>query len=844
MDFVGKLSYLGNELVEASTVEEDVFHEYWKVLEYFLREAWKSYDWDLNRLEMFTKGISKVIEVLPIAFYKNKIPVFPRLLWFCDDFARLDYSNDLKKSVSSFHTKLLQLRKQKVPVEVIQKPSEDEYQFDESVINKLNQDYKSVSLDSAFEDSWVKGQESELENKIETYLKTCKKEEDFDKLGVYLWKYLQFNYFEKAPLKQSLKPWLKGARSVIFQTSSHDLLYRMLGFFPVVLENQFSVLTFRISDLTFVREIRNWLVELLDTLQLDSNHAERMQNVVHEYWKFFFYFLRREKFGAFDLFVEPFLGLMDAAWKAKPNYSYAGEVSEVYYSLVSSNRERYKESVLKALKSVCSKGSQCFKELFPENNEPKGQLTEETLLTEVLREVWRDGTVDDNERQVLMKLFRFLKIDKEYARKKMKEVEEEVRKEGFKEGALSGKHLIRTLMRLAWQDGDVGADERKILNAIGTILGLSKPMMVDLFYEAKQGVDTSDDQPVMIPAVEFNDEFERNLNEVKEESFHLDSLNRDLTSLLEKDLLNLQGDKIDWADLFPVPCQVEIETMPDSEKVGMFIFVDRRGILILREILQALSYIVVKPGEEESAIYLHLWDGRVISVNQSDGFTYDDKFKEALSKYKGHIQLMIVDHSNKEIVSSFEYGCSVSLYDMWKDFSEAVAEENFLKIKMLHKRVNRDYPYDRVYRNFYMKGLLDSGECVNVLNDLDRMSKEVFANDRGDFEFYYLYAKALQKSGRKADAVQALKRSLRINRQYLPALLAICTELKETLGDEFYFYAKFLKVYHWRKPESQAFIKSLKEELGDEDYQDVWTRLCQTPLTLWSSRRFSGTLIT
>ena len=43
-------------------------------------------------------------------------------------------------------------------------------------------------------------------------------------------------------------------------------------------------------------------------------------------------------------------------------------------------------------------------------------------------------------------------------------------------------------------------------------------------------------------------------------------------------------------------------------------FVDRRGVLLLREILNFLAYVLVKEGDSDSKIRLQMCDGREIVI--------------------------------------------------------------------------------------------------------------------------------------------------------------------------------------------------------------------------------------
>ena len=136
------------------------------------------------------------------------------------------------------------------------------------------------------------------------------------------------------------------------------------------------------------------------------------------------------------------------------------------------------------------------------------------------------------------------------------------------------------------------------------------------------------DELAMMSLLCFNPDFEIHWDVFQAENLEFEGLSRDLKILSESNQLVFDGDQVDWGEFHPVPLNVELSRMPGGEKRRyIFFIVNRRGVLLLREILNLLAYVVVEEGKSDSKIILQMCDGREIIIFQNEGFHFDERLK-------------------------------------------------------------------------------------------------------------------------------------------------------------------------------------------------------------------------
>jgi len=823
-----KLLFLVKEVVESDfSVDEptpEVFRAFYSCADYFLSRGWRDVDWNPNLMNRLLIDLQKVLDHVPPEIYGKELPLVKKILWFCDD-ALKEGVGDSSEALSEFHAFVLDFRRNHNYAFSTKKWNIfDEVQID--LIDNLDANQGADYANEQLEAELLSCNPDELKSKFDQILSGLSEEQEYKDFGEVLWRFFQEEYFHGESLSGRLEIWLEAVRHVSFQTVDKDLLFQILGFLPAILEQEYSM-PFRSRKKDHFKPLFEHARELLLQLQIGSEFGRELEQLVRQYRKFFFYFLTREKYSAFDECCSLFFPLMEKDFVAHSSKTFASEISEVYYALTSHSRQRYRICILKHLHESLKYGD-CFQELFPGHQQLEMVLTLDALVDEVLREAFKDGELDNREREILRELFAFLKIEKKDALARMSKIQKEVASSGVGEGSLDSRSLMRRLLSLALQDGEIDKSERILLNSIGRIMGLDKVAMRELFFQAKEGVGSSQ-EPQLISAFSLDPDFNRFYQRFKMEANHLEELRRDLQQLLGKDQLVLEGDEIEWGELYPVPMNVELTVLPDIEQVGLLFFVDRKGILLLREVLQTLQYVLIEEGEKDSKIHLLLSGNREILVNQKgQALHYDCKIKEALSNYNGRISLLLVDQKSSEIVSHFDSGCGVTPLAEFKDLRNALKSGNLKLLKIKVQKALKGSPWDRSARNFLVQGWLSSQTAVNELHQLEKMAGEVDENDPGDFQFYNSYGKALKLAGRRKEAVAQWKKAIAVNPRYFPSLFEISRTLLEMGEDLGVHYLRQLQVYYWNEESVQSYIKAMTPELRSQ----TWANLCKTPFRL------------
>ena len=647
MDHLNKVDILTQEIIQMTFDENDPPTEsvpeelrlWWKATESCLEFIMSQPVTDSDEISTLLPLIWGVLEKVPLTLYGSKLPIVQRLIWFCDDCLTSSklFSKDM---VSKFHSELLEFRHRNE--NAFRGKKRHIFDHLELELEKLFDSTTAVSLeDDQLIEHWLVIDESELADQFSKQLIDCNEEKDFKKLGVILWRFFHAKYFLKSGLSEGLSAWLKTARRVIFQSNEPHLLFQILNFLPVILEQEYS-LPFKIRRKKQFNELFNEAKTILRQIYFPSEFTRKFDSIIRQYWKFFFYFIRREKYPAFESLLEIFVPILEVKFQMTEGRSNcSAEMSEVYYALKTSNKLRFRECIKNALKDSVKIGSSCFADLFPSNMLSE-QLDKSSLIDAVIYEAVKDGEIDLKEREILQKIFAVLELNKEETIDRINKIKLQVRADGEQSGALNPRVVMRKLLTIAFMDGDLDSSEKELLNITGKILGITKIQMQELFFVVREQSQVTGDELAMMSLLCFNPDFEIHWDVFQAENLEFEGLSRDLKILSESNQLVFDGDQVDWGEFHPVPLNVELSRMPGGEKVGIFFIVNRRGVLLLREILNLLAYVVVEEGESDSKIILQMCDGREIIIFQNEGFHFDEEIKESLKQHRGRVSLILL----------------------------------------------------------------------------------------------------------------------------------------------------------------------------------------------------------
>ncbi|MCJ8345332.1 hypothetical protein MJH12_07320, partial [bacterium] len=624
------------------------------------------------------------------------------------------------------------------------------------------------------------------------------------------------------------------SRKAIFQTRKHTLMFDLLDYIPLAIESSYSY-PFNIEKQKYIAKLSVDLISILRQITLRDEHGDRLNSLLNQYYRFFFSFLKREKIEAFESILKIFVVIMEARNKLYANSGFDGEMSEVYFSLTSKNKMGYKKLLQKYLVDSL-KYSNCFVALFPQllvqSNE---ELDQNSVLNETLKEVLKDGVIDETERKILLKVFSLLKFEKSTIKDRIAEVKNEMSKLGLVKESLNPKSLMLKILHVAFLDGKLSQEEKGLIQQMGSILGLQRDQMRQMIYEIQYASKEAINEPVILSVFTINAEFEKGISSFREESLQLEESARALSGLIKNNDLSLEGDTIDFGKVTPITMQVEIQSM--GSELGLFFFVDKADANYLKELLKHLEFISVEEGTSSSKIILNLLSGKKIVIQQNEGIQIVGNFQEILNKNLGSIKVLLVDQKEQELINVFKSSYSIVTQERQSEILEILEEENSIRFQMFGRKMKRDYPGDRFWRTAYFEYVLKHDLILDKLRDLEIEYQFVCENDPEDFKSHFLMAHIFQGAGRLDDALKCYKRSILENPSYLDAILAVCRLLLTRKNqNELLFYFKYLEVYYWDQEEVKGFIASIDQE----EWSLIHRNLIKTPFNLlFSTKKYS-----
>ncbi|PCJ19112.1 MAG: hypothetical protein COB02_08665 [Candidatus Cloacimonadota bacterium] len=824
MKRLNQFLYYADELLTNESSEKE-FDYLWKILNVLISKEWREIDWTVEQITVFIEVIIKVLKRVPPRIYGLRLPVIKKILWFCDDILS---SNLLARSsshkISELHDFVLEFRADNASCFTKHKRS-ILLDFEPEIIKEMDKHFTTDATDNAIEQTWILAKENELGGMIGKYVNSCNEEKDFEDLSKILFKTFYGIFNERNGFKEGHEAFISAFRKTNFQTRKHNLMFDLLDYMPLAIESAYSY-PFNFEKQNYIEKLSKELVSIFRQIALHNDHSDRLNLLLNQYYRFFFYYLKEEKLEAFEAIIKLFIPIMELRSSLYSNSGFDGEMSEVYFSLTSKNKIEFKRVLKKYLVESLAH-SKCFVALFPQlsilSNE---ELNQESVLSETLKEVLKDGIIDENERLILLQVFSLLKIDKSIIKEKIETVKQEMKEQGFSKEALSSKSLMLKILQVAFLDGKLSKEERQLIQQMGSILGLERSLMKQLIYEV-QNIGQGSDEPAILSVFTINAEFERGISSFKEESLQLEESSRKLGDLLNNNDLSLEGDVVDFGEIKAISMEVEIQKI--EEDLGLFFFVSKKDVSYLKELLKYLEFIIVEEGKSSSKIILNLLSDQRIVITQNEGIEITGDFQNILNKNFGKIKILIINKDDNSLMSVFKNSYSIVTQERYNQILEVLNEESTIRFQMFHKKMKRDFLGDRFWRTCFFEYVLNYDLVLDKLRDLEQEYEYVCENDLEDFKTHYLMAKVFEKTGRIEDSLRCYKRSIVENPSYLEAILSVCKLLLKRKNEkELLFYFKYLEVYYWDHEEVKALIFSI----DDERWMYLYRNLIKTPFNL------------
>lgn len=833
MKRLNQFLYYAKELLESDEKASE-FDYLWKILDVLISKDWNEIAWTLEQIEEFTKVLISVLEAVPPNVYALRLPVIKKILWFCDDILNNKKLNRSSvESISSLHDFVLEFRADNSSLFTKHKRN-ILLDFEPEIIKEMDKHFTTTTSDDAIESTWMLANEADLEGYFSGYLSSCNEEKDFEDFSKLLFKTFYSIFNERHGFLEGYKAFISASRKVIFQTRKHNLMFDLLDYLPLAIESAYSY-PYNAKKQECIKNLSIDLVSLLRQITLHDDHSDRLSALLNQYYRFFFYYLKTEKIDAFEAIINVFVPIMETRSSLYTNSGFDGEMSEVYFSLTSKSKIDFKKLMLRNL-TESLEYSKCFVALFPQLvAKSQEELDHDSVLNETLKEVLKDGVIDEEERKILLLVFSLLKLDKGIVKSRIDTVKSEIAKTGFSSGSLDPKNLMLKILHVAFLDGKLSQEEKGFIQKMGSILGLERELMRQMIYEMQYAAKHASCEPAILSVFTINAEFEKGISSFKEESLQLEESARSLSGLLKNNALSLEGDTVDFGEISPIKMQVEIQKM--NEELGLFFFVKKEDASYLKELLKHLEYIVVEEGDSSSKIILNLLSGKQVTILQDEGIQIAGTFQEVLNNNLGSIKVLIVDQEEQELINVFSSSYSIVTQERHEQIVDILGEDNAIRFQMFSKKMKRDFPGDRFWRTVHFEYVLKHGLVLDKLRDMETEYEFVCANDSEDFRSHFLMAKIFSEAGRVDDALKCFKRSILENPSYLQAILAICKLLlKGKNQQELLFYFKYLEVYYWESEE----VKELIGTIDTEEWCLLHRNLLKTPFNLlFSAKKYA-----
>jgi len=745
--------------------------------------------------------LASQIQSIPAHFQAETVSMKMRLKWLI---------RDVKEKGSS------QLLESIREVEKLDSNSMSEvYELESPVVVKS----PTVRLSSSMRMKPLTGdQSSDFYNRnltFETRYKACNSSSDFDELANAL--ILEFYEFihERQPVK--LLNFLNDSSKIyprVVRNSSHlELLVALLDTLPYLLFKAHK----SPYDETYIdcaRKVGNSITRILEDKKIDFKKQKNLylDDVLHYLIHALFFFLEQGRLVAFEDLLDTALKVLEVQDRIPIRFDYIALLPEIFYWIPRAYRSRLKQAFQQKVEDIAQKNpdSPLSSLIYLVTTDPLHNLDERILVTEFLKEVYKDREVAEQERLVIKRLMGELKYDLSAYRKLLREVFREIGQDhDVQNGDLDRVGLMKKLIRLSIVDSKIFPKQRDLLLKASRALEfsvaryhememsvLNKRNELEKAGPGLQRLDFSNVPEELLKSLEFykykqlkSEEFQR----ILQPGLSLKKYNPKQNAILldgevKESFKNLEG-------------ELKITGFESGdhllhEEVNILFYSPRKYLRQWFEIVNQIEYILFDSTDKTLSIEIYLLNkkGKIL-ITRDAPMNNPDRLRAMLKRKEGLCNLFILESSSTQIVHWLPHSCYLVEIAKIRPLLDALKSRNFTSVKVLSKIGQRKNPDEIVYYHVMLENSIYLSSSQEESQKMISMAQDLIKNKfPGDFKLYFYLGYLYFEIGDNRHGFEYTLECLKRKPDYKEALYLYCEKkLAEDILDPLALgYLKYL----------------------------------------------------
>ncbi len=533
-----------------------------------------------------------------------------------------------------------------------------------------------------------------------------------------------------------------------------------------------------------------------------GEECEPLDEILHYYFHSLFYCLEQGRLAAFQDLFRVTAEVINQSEKFEIRYFYIPVISEMFYWIPAAYRDKLRGFMLDEVrKRISLKQDSPLRPLLELVNAGAGEdLDKFIVVSEFLKEVYKDGKITEFERQAVRNLLKALDVKPLEYRRVLREVLREYRHGEIQAmGDFDRNHLMSRLLRLALANKAIDNRERNLLNAAARAMGLNAVQFKEILKRTREEVDAE-------PAATHLETGFRRLgwsgvsrhllksmewykwNQMRLEGYQrsFESFFKEIDYLPGSSHFHFRGEIEDYFS--PLEGEVKITSFEENqmsegqEEIGVMVFAPRRMLRKWFEIANQIDYLLVDSTSSTFSVEFYLLNvmGSLL-MTRSVPMQDPDAFQRLVRANSGRYRLFIVEEETKKLV----YWQKVSSYLIEKrkiePLIDALEARNFTSIKIISQIGQKKDPDEAIYYHAMIENVLFLSSNQEEVLKMMALCKELIRRKfQDDFKLYYFLGCLCFEVGRKSEAFEWLDQCLKIKPDYKEALLLYCERKLQT----------------------------------------------------------------
>ncbi|PCJ17349.1 MAG: hypothetical protein COB02_14075 [Candidatus Cloacimonadota bacterium] len=658
---------------------------------------------------------------------------------------------------------------------------------------------------------------------FKTRFRACESQEDYVDFSHSVWNQYWDIFQTKDPQKiyHFVDKICEIYPSIVKKVNNNDLLVAFMDTFPYLLQYAHQA-PYNLKFIELARFIQKKSVEIINNKDLNfkGHYHQNMDELIQYYFQSMFSFFQKGSLTAFIDLYKFTLDILENYDKFEFKYFYLPVVSELYYWIPEAYIQKIGPIMLDEVRLRIKKNKNSnLRSLLGLSKVGSGaNFDRYMIVSEFLKEIYKDRNVSDEERLLIKKASAAFQIPTAAYRRMLREVFRELRQNKIVENeGLNSSQLMARLIRMAQVDGKIDAEKGQLLYTSAKILGID-PSKLGEITKHTQKFENFNDDPLIKGFRRLGWEktpstLMKNLEIYKWSQTRLESFQRFFSDFLANNTfiagqstIKLSGEIKKNFDLISGEFKIAKfdQNASSKEELAIFLYSDRKSLRKWFEIISQIDYIIFDSQKNTFSIDISLLNiAGKINIKRNEAILSNKALEKILELNHSRYRLFLVDGESNNIVYSLKTSSYLHSRQKVGSLFDAFESGNSISVKVLSQMGQKKEPEEAIYYHAQIENILFLSTGNKNYDELKTLCKKLIKEKfPDDYRIFYYLAYICFETNETNDAFIYLLECLKRQNNYKEAM---------------FLYAEKKLNINVLDPRALGYLKQLDLGLYDEE---------------------------